>query len=1397
MAGLQERKQRRFRIGRLAIVTLITIVVGAGGYALYFHQRGRNTMQLHRDAERFVAESQWSKAAVAYRYYLHRKPDDCDALAAYADVLIQRLEKTPEVLSDTIRVLRRLVKIDPDNVDAVSKLTDLYISFREFFLAEGLAERWVQLAPESADAFLALSLAYHGLGKPEKAAATLAGFLRRRPSAASLYPPLIQLLAREFDKPDEAMEWLNKALHTVPDAYEVHLAAFDLYGSRKEMETAAKHIRRAVDLAPDSMPVLIAAALFHISRDQLDRAGDLLKTAEGLAPENRGILLARSTWAIERDNPADLIGAAGKLMQHARDEELELIVLAADLFVRANQPESADRCLGKLTNLPDENTQLRGWVSALKGIRALMSGRPFTAIPHLETALREQPASSRVMQKLAQAFLELKSADMAAAMYRRAIVLSQDATGARLALAKIELDRGEPELARLTVDAISTTRPDEMFQAEVIKAVADVLSASKAELPAAELSRRQGVLDELADKPPAKVASVELLADCLILSGRRRRAMDLLRHYAVSSKEGANLGTKLGNLLLESEDYQEAGALARQLIDTHPELLAGHELRIRIMSATDGLSAAHAYVRNSALGGTVAGRLWETLADLYAEADQIQTALQALRTAVSLMPGDIAVRQKLARLTPQLGEALALIEEMRDIEGDAGLHWRYDRAWALMRIGETDNAAEVAAGLLEECLIARPNWVSVRLLLGDAQCKLGRPQRAADSYRSAMAHRPDLATGSAAFRLVHVLKQMDRFAEADRVLNTLADAHPDAPEILRLKTEQYYRTRNLIAAAASAKRLLDINPDDPAWAALTADLHRRTGDLVTAERIARQALENNAYATPLLWSLAQVLIKQGHPDEALTLVRDAAQNRGGGTHLVLYARILAQLDRHENARSVLDQAVQADPENPNVWAGAGDVWMALGNRAKQIECARKAIHLHGDDPAESVALARLLAQGDGNVDRREAAEIVRRRLANSPDDPDVLILEGRLATLAQPPDWAAAERSLSRALAIDPRNPRAHELLAIVEFRQGRLSAARNTASAGLVFFPHDPDLLLASAEIYSARGEYERAIPPLLHLLDIKPRSPEALELLVSACAKTGQVDRVIGFIEDRAPELLRTPGETVIMAKLYEVKQDHETAFAMFRSAAANDKDSPNSHREYLHCLARRKAFDEVHEVALTRARTHPDDIESLMLAAHILGSKAADAELRDVGLRWLEAVAQGQPEYASDALYRSALCHYARGEFGLAENRFLEAHRLSPHRANIVNDLAWLYAENLHRSAEAASLIDQFLASGGTADAHMLDTHGVAFMRLGRYDTARQKLTACLRVAGETPTRTAVTLHLGRLMLETGRTREGRSYIREALHLHEQRGGLTTLETEEAREILESAAALSETG
>jgi len=325
------RKRSRGWLLRLVILGVVLVGAGWGSYELYTLRTQQNTQKILRRAQESATAEDWDNAAIAYRQYLQREPEDVEALQAYSDVLIERMKTVPEAVGDAVRMLRRLVGMAPDNTDAVEKLTRLYLGLREYGLAEELAISWTTLDPGSADAALAIALAQSRLHKGREASETLIATIARNPNEPRLYALLVKLLVDELDQLDEAARWLDEALRVGPDAPDVQLAAFTFYESQDELDDAEKHLRRALELAPDSLDTLLPAGMFYLSHGRPVEAGTLLDRAGCIAPKNPSVLSVRALWATQMGSVAALVDTADEFLNLAGDSSPGFLAQAAEL----------------------------------------------------------------------------------------------------------------------------------------------------------------------------------------------------------------------------------------------------------------------------------------------------------------------------------------------------------------------------------------------------------------------------------------------------------------------------------------------------------------------------------------------------------------------------------------------------------------------------------------------------------------------------------------------------------------------------------------------------------------------------------------------------------------------------------------------------------------------------------------------------------------------------------------------------------------------------------------------------------------------------------------------------------------------------------------------------------
>jgi tetratricopeptide (TPR) repeat protein len=125
------------------------------------------------------------------------------------------------------------------------------------------------------------------------------------------------------------------------------------------------------------------------------------------------------------------------------------------------------------------------------------------------------------------------------------------------------------------------------------------------------------------------------------------------------------------------------------------------------------------------------------------------------------------------------------------------------------------------------------------------------------------------------------------------------------------------------------------------------------------------------------------------------------------------------------------------------------------------------------------------------------------------------------------------------------------------------------------------------------------------------------------------------------------------------------------------------------------------------------------------------------------------------------------------------------------NIVamNNLAWILCEQQNNYSESLELAKRGLEiSPDYAD--LIDTHGMALYRLGRFDLAAKDFEKCISLY---PPRqrgiVASYFHLGRCLARLGEKNNAIQYLNKAIELDNDIGGMTDEDIDQANRLLES--------
>jgi tetratricopeptide (TPR) repeat protein len=402
------------------------------------------------------------------------------------------------------------------------------------------------------------------------------------------------------------------------------------------------------------------------------------------------------------------------------------------------------------------------------------------------------------------------------------------------------------------------------------------------------------------------------------------------------------------------------------------------------------------------------GRDQESLAPLEAAANADSSRVEYFRT--------------LARVAERL-DRFDLVEtcyrrvvRLDDEDGEA---W-FQLAATEARRGQF-GAADSALALAVELNPLRPGLF---FLQGYVAENLGRPEAARDAYRQHLEIHPD--DQGTRRRLVQVLAQQKRFAEAAREARTVAESRPGDLEALQVEADLLFEA----GAADDAMRLLDRvmreHPDDIEVISMRVAVLGRHGRARTAVADAEAWLA----AHPTEWRARLVAARarelNGELDRALGHLRRAvAATPDSLAPRVMLARTYESAGRLRDAERVWGEAVSRFPGVNGLVFDLATCRDRLGDFAGAEQAVRDVLAREPENATALNFLGYLFA--DHNQNLEEAVGLIQRALALDPDNGAYLDSLGwafyRLGRLQE------ARVQLERAIQVSGGDPVIHEHL--------------------------------------------------------------------------------------------------------------------------------------------------------------------------------------------------------------------------------------------------------------------------------------------------------------------------------------------------------------------------------
>ncbi len=366
---------------------------------------------------------------------------------------------------------------------------------------------------------------------------------------------------------------------------------------------------------------------------------------------------------------------------------------------------------------------------------------------------------------------------------------------------------------------------------------------------------------------------------------------------------------------------------------------------------------------------------------------------------------------------------------------------------------------------MEKRVQLRPNDFFGHAALGKLYYRKGRQTGAVRYYQDAesalqkgLELRPD--EQSTKLDLATVYAALHRFQEGLRLVESMAEKHPENPEILAVQADLLLETGAYEKAGAVQRKLTEIIPDQPALLARQAQLEELHGELLSALKLIQRAVmqANKESLRPEIraWyhaRLADLYFHTGRLADAEKEFRHSLE-----VFPDYYVALAGLANVHEANGKIqvairLNEKIADITEAPSAFVKLGDLYSGLSNSEKASEYYDTAEKILTRSELEQSIFSRELVYFYSNREKnlKTALEIAARDLSTRKDIGGYDALAWAHYKNGQ---YQAAEKAMLEALKLQTKEPDFYVHAAFIFRASGRLEESKRYASAARKMWP-------------------------------------------------------------------------------------------------------------------------------------------------------------------------------------------------------------------------------------------------------------------------------------------------------------------------------------------------------
>jgi len=806
------------------------------------------------------------------------------------------------------------------------------------------------------------------------------------------------------------------------------------------------------------------------------------------------------------------------------------------------------------------------------------------------------PDDDRSLRLLARSAEQENRPREAAELYRQLSARATDDPEILLALARSSLASGDAEQAHQAAERTLTLQPD-CGSAHAILGLVD-LAQGREDKAFAELQKATRLA-------PTDAAPWKALADMHATKGNREAAVTTLRAGIESADDPADLLLALGRMLIGDGRLREAVSVLERALSIRP---ADTEILIALAETALGLKEhtdAEEYLNRALAVSPALLPAVKLLTSLLKTFGRFSDARTILERAVAADPQSPQLLIELGSLlvdmirnpsltdSPAADTALSILlqaEKMLGSEIDSRLQSLI--GWALLFANRLPEAASLFGGLLQSA----------------EQLDAGRKAEAHRGLAEAMLRSGDFPTAIHNLQAALQLSKDDsglrqRLGEAFAASGLHADAQKEFRKILSAQPE------NVPALSGLASSLESLHRSDEA-----AD-------------VLRQAAELDPANPELPIRLAELFLRAGDGSQTRTALAKSLELAGTGNAAISLraGRILSTLKEYAEAASVLENAIERNPDAVALLSDLGASLRHCGQNARAFDVFRRASELQPENAVHLASAADAL-WSDGR--KSAALAFLKKAVRIDPQNAALLRkLAGGMDAVGLSGD---ALPHYEQAIALAPSDAALAFEAAQAAFRAGDIEKADLWKKAGAQSAAASADGPILRARISLAKGAVDEAVAACRQAVADYPADARCWALMSISLAdqaaggkepNAGDEDPLVeaeSALEKAAElgadsaEAMRMTGEAALRLDAYAV------AVRCLESLCRSVPDDPEGHALFAEaCIRREEASYLAH---LAGASVEPDDPSAVGVSVRASLARAAALGMPDENLAGL---------------------------------------------------------------------------------------------------------------------------------------------------------------------------------